>query len=90
MVTSARYQPGDIVSVITDMASGPCMVVGVTEWVGGGISYTLGKGYERVEMYGEELTAALMDGRQLHADDFRPGEGVCCDGMEPNGGGPDE
>lgn len=76
MVTGSRYQPGDLVSMITNMAQGPLMVIGVTEWVGGGISYTLSQGAEHLEMYGEELTAAMMDGRPLHADDFGPGEGV--------------
>lgn len=76
MITSAKYQPGDLVSMITDMALGPCMVVGVTEWLGGSVSYTVAKGVERMELYGEELTAALMDGKPLHADDFGPGEGV--------------
>jgi len=76
MITGAKYQPGDVVCMITDMQHPPCMVIGVTEWVGGAISYTIGIGTERAEIYGEELTAALMDGRHLHADDFGPGEGI--------------
>lgn len=76
MVTSSKYQPGDLVLLITDPEHAPCMVVGVTEWVGGGVSYTVAMGSERSELYGEELTAALMDGRQMHADDFGPGECV--------------
>lgn len=74
MVTSAKYQPGDLVLLITDPDHLPSMIVGVTEWVGGGVSYTVATGTERAELYAEELTVAMMDGRQMHADDFGPGE----------------
>jgi hypothetical protein len=79
MVTSARYQPGDLVCMITSMESGPVMIVGVTEWLGGSVSYTVGAGPDRFEMYGEELTPGLFNGRQMNADDFAPGEGVLRD-----------
>jgi hypothetical protein len=88
MITTAKYQPGDLVCIITAMEDGPVMVVGVTEWLGCGVSYTIGAGTERFEMYGEELTPALMNGKQMTADDFGPGEGVFR-GIEEEGGDED-
>lgn len=86
MVTSAKYQPGDLVVLITDPEHTPLMIIGVTEWVGAAITYTVAAGTERAELYGEELTAALMDGKQMHADDFGPGEYIRSRDTSDDGG----
>lgn len=72
MVTTSKYQPGDMVVMISSPGA-PGVVVGVTEWVGGTCTYQVSYGVERVDLYAEELTAAIYDGRQMRREDFEEG-----------------
>ena len=72
MVTTSKYQPGDMVVMISDPGT-PGVIVGVTEWVGGTCTYQVSYGMERADLYAEEITSALYEGRQMRREDFEEG-----------------
>lgn len=82
MIIGARWQVGQMVVSITDPEGSVGMVLGVTEWLGERpehaphYSYIVTWGGERVEHHGEELTAALNEGRPINVTDLKDDEGV--------------